>query len=151
MNVRTEARAERRLVLHVEDDGDHAELVSRCLSKHCPESRIHRVEDGEAAIEYLDKAHDAGTPRPYLILLDLRLPKMDGIAVLQKVRTTPHLSSIPVVILTTSGNESDLGLAYTNHANSYLVKPDDFGVLDSMLKDLGEYWLDWNVQPVGAY
>ena len=145
------AGASPRLVLHVEDDGDHAELVNRCLSKHCPASRILRVEDGEAALDYLEKGRDNAAERPYLILLDLRLPKMDGIDLLRRVRGTPHLSSIPVVILTTSGSTSDVELAYANHANSYLVKPDDFAVLDGMLKDLGEYWLEWNVQPGGAH
>lgn len=149
MNARTETAGE-RLVLHVEDDRDHAELVNRCLSRHCPGSRIHRVEDGEAALDYLEKRHD-GAERPYLILLDLRLPKMDGIDLLRRVRGTPDLSSIPVVILTTSGSQSDVELAYANHANSYLVKPDDFDVLDEMMKNLGEYWLEWNVQPAGAH
>ncbi len=135
-----------RLVLHVEDNGDHADLVRRCLSRHRPESRIVRVEDGEAALEYLAK-NDDDAPRPLLILLDLRLPKIDGIDVLRSVKGNPALAAIPVVILTTSDSESDVSRAYEHHVNSYLVKPDDFGLLDSMLKDLGDYWLDWNVQP----
>ena len=138
-----------RLVLHVEDDGDHADLVDRCLSRHRPESRILRMEDGEAALDYLARSGDGGAPRPQLILLDLRLPKLDGIDFLRTVKTTPALAAIPVVVLTTSGSQSDVERAYQHHANSYLVKPDDFSILDSMLKDLGNYWLDWNVQPRG--
>lgn len=139
-----------RLVLHVEDNADHADLVRRCLSHHRPESRIVRVEDGEAALEYLTK-NDPSAPRPLLILLDLRLPKVDGIDVLRAVKTNPSLAAIPVVVLTTSDSESDVSSAYEHHANSYLVKPDDFRRLDSMLKDVGDYWLDWNVQPPGGH
>jgi CheY-like chemotaxis protein len=141
--------AAKRLVLHVEDNGDHADLVRRCLSHHRPESHILRVEDGEAALEYLART-ETEAPRPLLILLDLRLPKVDGIDVLRTVKTTPELATIPVVVLTTSDSESDVSRAYENHVNSYLVKPDDFSELDAMMKDLGDYWLDWNVQPSGA-
>ena len=141
--------ADELLVLHVEDDRDHADLVDRCLSRHRPESRILRIEDGEAALEYLARSGDGGAPRPQLILLDLRLPKLDGIDFLRTVKATPELAAIPVVVLTTSSSESDVQRAYQNHANSYLVKPDDFSMLDSMMKDLGDYWLDWNVQPGG--
>ncbi len=139
-----------RLVLHVEDDSDHADLVERCLSRHRPGSRIVHCRDGEAALEYLTK-NDPAAPRPLLILLDLRLPKVDGIEVLRAVKANPSLAAIPVVVLTTSDNETDVSRAYEHHANSYLVKPHDFGRLDSMLKDVGDYWLDWNVQPAGGH
>jgi CheY-like chemotaxis protein len=109
-----------------------------------------RVEDGEAALEYLAK-NDSTAARPLLILLDLRLPKVDGIDVLRAVKTNPALAAIPVVVLTTSNSESDVASAYEHHANSYLVKPDDFRRLDSMMKDVGNYWLHWNVQSPGAY
>ncbi|HVU04277.1 MAG TPA: response regulator [Polyangiaceae bacterium] len=140
-----------RLVLHVEDDGDHAELVRTCLERHNPESRVHRVEDGAAAIDYLTRTAGGSAERPYLILLDLRLPKVDGLEVLRAVRASRDLSSIPVVVLTTSDSDSDVSSAYENHANGYLVKPDDFSALDTMMKDLGDYWLDWNVQPHGRH
>jgi len=138
-----------RLVLHIEDDADHADLVRRCLSRHRPESRVVRVEDGEAALEYL-AARDDHPQKPLLILLDLRLPKIDGIEVLRTVKTTPELSAIPVVVFTTSDSEADISRAYEHHANSYLVKPGDFAALDSMMRDLGNYWLGWNVQLTGA-
>jgi two-component system response regulator len=140
---------EERIVLHVEDDLDHADLVDRCLSRHRPESRILRMEDGEAALAYLARSGEGGAPRPRLILLDLRLPKIDGIDFLRTVKATPAFAAIPVVVLTTSSSESDVSRAYQHHANSYLVKPDDFSILDSMMKEVGDYWLDWNVQPGG--
>ena len=138
-----------RLVLHVEDNADHADLVERCFSRHRPTSRIVRVEDGEAALEYLAK-NDSTAARPFLILLDLRLPKVDGIDVLRAVKANPALAAIPVVVLTTSNSASDVSSAYEHHANSYLVKPDDFRRLDSMMEQVGNYWLDWNVQQ-GVY
>ena len=138
-----------RLVLHVEDDLDHADLVDRCLSRHRPTSRILRVADGEAALDYLARSGDGVAARPRLILLDLRLPKIDGIDFLRTVKAKPELAAIPVVVLTTSSSKSDVERAYQHHANSYLVKPDDFSLLDSMMKEVGDYWLDWNVQPGG--
>jgi len=151
MKMDQESGPAERLVLHVEDNRDHADLVDRCLSRHRPDSRIVRVEDGEAALDYLKRSGGDGPPRPLLILLDLRLPKVDGIDVLRTVKTTPNLATIPVVVLTTSDSDSDVEAAYEHHVNSYLVKPDDFSVLDSMMKDLGDYWLDWNVQPVEGH
>ena len=97
-----------------------------------------RLEDGEAALEYLSK-NDSTAPRPLLILLDLRLPKVDGIEVLRVVKGNPRLATIPVVVLTTSDSETDVSKAYEHHVNSYLVKPDDFARLDSMMKDVGDY------------
>jgi len=140
-----------RLVLHVEDNVDHADLGEECLSRHNPESRVVRAEDGAAALEHLAKIAGNDEPRPFLILLDLRLPLVDGIDVLRAVRETKELAMIPVVILTTSDSKTDIVRAYENHANGYLVKPDDFSAFDTMIKDLGGYWLEWNVQPQGRH
>ncbi|MFO0735705.1 MAG: response regulator [Labilithrix sp.] len=134
-------------VLYVEDNPDHADLVLRGFEVHGLRT-IDHVEDGAAALDYLMRDD---IPRPSLILLDLRLPKVDGLDVLQSVKSTPGLSSIPVVILTTSSNEGDIARAYANKANSYLVKPTDFSALDALLKDLKSYWLAWNVLPRGAF
>jgi len=87
------------------------------------------------------------SPRPRVILLDLRLPKIGGLQLLHEIKTQEMLSGIPVVILTTSEAEQDLKLAYANHANSYLVKPVDFIKFSQLIDDLGLYWLDWNRQP----
>jgi CheY-like chemotaxis protein len=84
---------------------------------------------------------------PVVILLDLRLPKVDGIEVLQTVKSDPDLSSIPVVVLTTSAAEVDMIKAYNCRANSYLVKPIDFQQFITLMETIGYYWLAWNKYP----
>jgi CheY-like chemotaxis protein len=135
-------------ILLVEDNADHAELVRRTLQTARLPNRLIHVEDGEAALSYLH-GHDPYAdrrrfPRPHLVLLDLRLPRIDGLEVLKEVKRDPLLHTIPVVILTTSDAERDMAQAYENHANSYLTKPVDFEKFSVLLKDLGYYWLAWN-------
>jgi CheY-like chemotaxis protein len=141
-------------ILSVEDDDDHAEIVSRSLAAHRVLNRIHRVSDGDAALNYLfrrgEYADPALSPRPSLILQDLRLPKVDGLEVLRQVKDSHELRSIPVVMLTTSSAERDVASAYECHANSYLVKPLDFGKFTDMMESLGFFWLAWNHRPAGA-
>jgi CheY-like chemotaxis protein len=109
------------------------------------------VADGEAALDYLFRRgpfQDAEKyPRPQLVLLDLRLPKIDGLEVLKEIRQSESLQRIPVVILSTSYAEPDVGKAYDYHANSYLVKPLDFEQFTQLMNDLGFYWLGWNHYP----
>jgi CheY-like chemotaxis protein len=116
-------------------------------------NRIQRVADGEAALDYLfhqgSYADAVVSPRPNLALLDLRLPKVDGLEVLRRVKESVDLRSIPVVILTTSQAEMDVASAYELHANSYLVKPVDFDKFLEMMNTLGDYWLAWNRSPFG--
>jgi CheY-like chemotaxis protein len=137
----------KKLVLYVEDDLDHAELVQRSLSQHAFGTSIVHIEDGEAALDYLSRIDAQKAPRPELILLDLRLPKVDGLEVLRTVKTNPRLSDIPVVVLTTSASDGDLARAYAQRANSYLVKPEEFLLLDELMKTVSAYWLVWNAQP----
>ncbi len=85
--------------------------------------------------------------RPHLNLLDLRLPKIDGVEVLREIKADDELRRIPVVVLTTSEAERDIARAYGNHANSYLVKPVDFDKFAQLMRDLGFYWLVWNQRP----
>jgi len=140
------------VVLLVEDNDDHAELVKRQLIDHLIANQLMRVSDGQSALDYLQQvgeyADPTTCPRPHVILLDLRLPRVDGIEVLKAVKANESLSSIPVVILTTSEAERDLTQAYQNHANSYLVKPVDFRKFKQLMDDLGFYWLSWNKIPV---
>ncbi|WP_026841815.1 response regulator [Citrifermentans bremense] len=138
-------------ILLVEDNPDHAELAMRNLDDGKLANRIFHVEDGEAALDFLNHrgvyADPGEYPRPHLILLDLRLPKVDGIEVLKAVKASEELKAIPVVILTTSAAERDLAQAYQNYANSYLTKPVDFDSFSELLRDMGFYWLAWNKRP----
>lgn len=139
------------VILHVEDNPDHANLVLRTLRKHEVANDVYLVEDGEAALDFLlrlrDFADSKRSPRPHVILLDLRIPKMDGLDLLRIIKTTEELKSIPVVVLTSSETERDVARAYEYHANSYLVKPVDFGAFMQMMKHLGFYWLACNRYP----
>lgn len=138
-------------ILLVEDNLDHAELIVRTFDENRVANKVHHVIDGEAALDFLFRrgkyADPEKSPRPHLILLDLRLPKVDGLDVLLEVKEDPDLKHIPVVVLTTSEAEGDVAGAYENHVNSYLVKPVDFAKFTKLMKDLGFYWLGWNVHP----
>jgi two-component system, response regulator len=140
-------------ILLVEDNEAHAELVIRGMRDQQVANLIHHVLDGEQALDYLfsrGKYTDpTNNPRPNLILLDLRLPRVDGLEVLKTVKTTPALLRIPVVILTSSDAETDIARSYDYHANSYVVKPLDFKTFTRLMKDLGFYWLGWNAKPLG--
>ena len=139
------------VILLIEDNLDHAELIKRSMEEHRVVNEIFHVADGEEALDYLfNKGNFADTekfPRPNLILLDLRLPKIDGLEVLRKIKESDDLLKIPVVVLTTSKAEQDIAKAYDYHANSYLVKPVDFGKFTELMNDLGFYWLGWNIKP----
>lgn len=138
-------------ILLVEDNLGHAKLIMRSFENHQVGNKIMHVSDGEEALNYLyrkEKYTDLSIEqRPNLILLDLRIPKIDGLEVLRIIKNDKMLYKIPVVILTTSETESDIDKAYQYYANSYLVKPVDFTKFTQMMKDLGFYWLGWNVQP----
>lgn len=138
-------------VLHVEDNPDHANLVIRSLRMHRVANNVCLIEDGEAALDYLLRRGEyqdpKNSPRPHVILLDLRLPKVDGLDVLRVIKTTEELMKIPVVILTSSNAERDVAQSYEYHANSYLVKPVGFDRFTEMMEHLGFYWLGWNRHP----
>ena len=139
------------LVMLVEDNADHAELVIRTLEEHRIANKVRHFLDGQSALDYLFHRGEFSNPsanaRPHVILLDLRLPRVDGIDVLKAIKEDDHLKSIPVVVLTTSEAEKDVAKAYYNHANSYLVKPVGFEEFKRLMDDLGFYWLSWNTNP----
>lgn len=141
------------VLLLAEDNPAHAKLVLRCLQDQQLTGTVHHVSDGEAVLDYLMHrgayANLETSPRPSLILLDLRMPKIDGLEVLQQIKASAELRRIPVVILTTSDTETDVVQAYERHANSYLVKPIDFDRLAELVRDLEHYWLDCNRLPCG--
>ena len=136
------------IILLVEDEPAHAEIVRRNFETMQISNTLKHVSDGEAALDYLYRNNaysDPDTsPRPCLILLDLRLPKVDGLKVLNTIKTDPTLKNIPVVVLSTSASEADIAMAYSNNANSYLVKPVDFTQFSGLLETLGTYWMTWN-------
>jgi CheY-like chemotaxis protein len=135
-------------ILLVEDNPAHAELIIRSLEDHKVPNDIYHAYDGEVALDYLfhrgpyQDAHE--NPRPHVILLDIRMPKIDGIQVLKEIKSSAELKHIPVIILTTSEAEGDVQKAYQNYANSYLVKPVDFDEFMQLMDELGFYWLNWN-------
>ncbi len=142
--------AEPKTILLVEDNDDHAELVTRTFAKLTDRVRLEHLSDGAQALDYLfgrGKYSDQKPTRPEVILLDLRLPKVDGLEVLRQLKESPTLKSTPVVVLTTSAAEADVARAYEHHANAYLVKPIEFSEFNSLLRDLGFFWLVWNKGP----
>jgi len=138
-------------ILLVEDHLPHAELVKRTLEAHQITHRLYHVGDGEAALAYLfrqgEYADPATSPRPHVVLLDLRLPKLSGLEVLKAIRASRELHMVPVVVLTTSTAERDVICAYELHVNSYVVKPVDYAQFSQLMHALGLYWLNWNYYP----
>ena len=136
------------VILLAEDDPAHAEIVRRNLESYRIANRLEHVADGQKALDYLYHRNaysdPASSPRPGLILLDLRMPRVDGLEVLKTIKNDPTLARIPVVVLTTSAAETDIARAYDCHANSYLVKPLDFNDFSGLLEVCGFYWLMWN-------
>ena len=131
--------------LLVEDDDDHAELIQMTLAESRIGNTFDRVSDGEEALAYLRREGAYTDKRqPDVVLLDLKLPKVDGHEVLAQIKSDESLRRISVVVLTTSQSEADRAKAYYNHANSYLTKPVDFGRFQQMIKDLKLYWGVWN-------
>ena len=143
---------ERSFILLVEDNLSHALLVERGLEQASAKSTLIHVTDGEDALDYLLNRRRFTSanynPRPRLVLLDLRLPRMDGLDVLKVVKGDENLREIPVVILTSSLAEPDIIRAYHYSANSYLVKHIDFTEFRKQIIDAVEYWIHWNVTPL---
>ena len=139
-------------ILLVEDNNDDVELTLHALRKENLANHIHVARDGEEALEFLfcNGAHaDRSFERPpRLILLDLKLPKVDGMEVLRKLKSDPRTQTIPVVILTSSKEERDLVQGYGLGANSYIQKPVDFDQFRETVKSVGLYWLLINQAPV---
>jgi two-component system response regulator len=138
-------------ILLVEDNPNDAELTLRALEKAHVANEIHVVRDGAEALEFLfgDGAH-AGRARPALprvVLLDLKLPKVDGLEVLRRVKGDERTKLIPVVVLTSSREESDLVASYHLGANSYIVKPVDSDKFFEAVHHIGLYWLLLNEPP----
>ncbi len=141
-------------ILLVEDNQDDVELTLHALRKENLANNIHVVHDGEEALEFLfcngAHAHRSFSSPPRLILLDLKLPKVDGKEVLRRLKGDPRTRTIPVVILTSSREERDLFDSYGLGANSYIQKPVDFEQFRDTVKSVGLYWLVINQAPVAT-
>ena len=135
-------------ILFVEDNPDHIELVLEALQENGVLNTIHVIQDGQVALDYLFQREPyQNAPQPGLILLDINLPKVDGIQVLKQIKNDEHLKAIPVIILSTSSNAIDVQSSYDNGANSYIVKPVDFEKFQRAIKELKLYWLVSNQLP----
>lgn len=143
--------AEPPVILLVEDNKDHAELIIRSLKSHSADCIIQHVQDGSQALDYIFQHNDFANSKqphlPSLIIADLRMPGVDGLEVLRQVKADEKLRSIPIVVLTTSKANQDMVDAFAHHANSYLVKPFDYDIFKSQILDLCTYWLKWNKLP----
>lgn len=142
-----------KIILLVEDQADDEELTIRALGKNNTLHKVVVVRDGAEALEYLlGRGPTAGcreSAMPHLILLDLKLPKVDGFEVLKRLRTDAQTRFIPIVILTGSQEEEDLIQSYKLGANSYIRKPIDIGDFSRSVQQLGLYWIAIN-EPVPA-
>lgn len=134
-------------ILLVEDSPLDAELTMTALSGSNVANHITWVKDGEAALDYLFRRGsyaDRGDVHPRLVLLDLKMPKVSGIEVLRAIKADERLKSIPVVVMTSSDEESDVAQTYALGVNSYLVKPVDFNAFADVTRQAGFYWLAIN-------
>lgn len=135
-------------ILFIEDDPAHAEITLRNFQKNRIVNKITHLSDGQQALDYLFRRgmyeDPESAPLPHLILMDLRLPKVDGLELLEKIRGSEVLRCIPTIILTTSEAEVDITKAYNFNVNSYLVKPLDVEKFSKMIETFGFYWIVWN-------
>ncbi|MEO8605522.1 MAG: response regulator [bacterium] len=141
-----------RLILLVEDNPDDVELTMRALNKNRISSEVVVVRHGVEALDFLFATGSyAGRNvdlQPDLVLLDLKLPKIDGLEVLRRMRADSRTRLLPVVILTLSNEEQDVHEAYRLGVNSYVRKPVDFDRFNELLQHLGRYWLEFNEAPL---
>jgi two-component system response regulator len=130
-------------VLLVEDSPSDAELTRKAFQRQQIDMRLHHVWDGVECLSFLERSEPfTHAPRPDLILLDLNMPRMDGREVLRKVKGNHHLSPIPVIILTTGSEKTDITEAYRSHANAYLIKPVDLERFFSLIGELRRFWME---------
>jgi two-component system response regulator len=138
-------------ILLIEDNPHEAELTIRSLKRHNLANRLLHLDDGEEALDFLfSEKRSPGTINPFnpkLILLDLKLPKVDGLEILRKLKADDRTRMIPVVILTSSREEKDIIESYKIGVNGYIVKPVNFESFAKAISDLGMFWLLLNQNP----
>lgn len=135
------------MILLVEDDPDHEALAIRALHKANVANEIRVARDGAEAIEYMNGILAGEKPMPQLVLLDLKLPKVDGLEVLRNIRSSDKTALLPVVVLTSSDEERDIVSSYRLGVNSYIRKPVNFTDFAEATRQLGMYWLLLNQCP----
>lgn len=131
----------------VEDNPDDVELTLRMLKRHHPGVRVQVAQDGVEALDQLHGPEAEQTPLPALVLLDLNMPRMGGLEVLRRIRSAVRTRLMPVVVLTTSGQETDIQASYLAGANSFVRKPVAFEAFEETVRMLGNYWLGLNLPP----
>jgi len=140
-------------ILLVEDNPDHAELTMKALKQNNVLNEVYLASDGREALDFMyhrgKYADEKTSPRPGLILLDIRLPKVDGLEVLKQLKDDPQFKSIPVIMLTTSDRDEEIAESYAGGANSYVVKPMDFEDFMKKIRELKLYWTLTNRLPKG--
>lgn len=129
------------VILLVEDNPMDAELAIHALKKQRLSNQIVHVTDGQAALEHFFGADGNATVAPTLVLLDLKLPKVSGIEVLRRLRADPRTRQVPVVVLTSSSDDTDVMETYNLGANSYIVKPVEFENFSAAINNMGLYWM----------
>ena len=142
-----------RKILLVEDNANDVELTLAALNEYHLVNDVDVVRDGEEALDYLykrGKYEARETQEPAVVLLDLKLPKVDGLEVLEKIKADDNLKTVPVVMLTSSREEPDLVRSYQLGVNAYVVKPVEFGEFMNALKELGLFWAVINQLPPRA-
>lgn len=135
-----------RPILLVEDNPMDVDLTKRAFARHKLANPVEVARDGEEALAYFSR-WEAGEPLPVVILLDLKLPKVDGLEVLRRLKSHPRFRTIPVVVLTTSTEDHDIQTAYQLSVNSYIVKPVDFDKFVEVAEQIEVYWSLLNTPP----
>ena len=140
-------------ILLAEDDPNDVELTLAALAAHNLANKVEVVSDGAEALDYLFRRGKFATRpdgNPVVVLLDLKMPKVNGLEVLHKIKTDEKLKAVPVVVLTSSGEQRDVVESYNLGVNSYIQKPVDFDQFRHMVKNVGLYWMVINQHPLSS-
>ena len=135
-----------RPILLVEDNPMDVDLTLRAFKKEGISNQIHVDRDGEEALSFIPR-WETGDPLPLIILMDLRLPKVNGLEVTRKFKEHPEVKVIPIVVLTSSSEDKDIKTAYQYGANSYIVKPVDFDKFADVAAEINLYWIGTTILP----
>ncbi|WP_246559404.1 response regulator [Citrifermentans pelophilum] len=150
-SVNEQMKSKGRTILLVEDNLDDAFLTQRALKKANIINAIYWVKDGVEALDYLVRCLERSEKLPSLVLLDIHMPRLTGIEVLRKIRSDERTNLLPVVIFSSSSQESDLIACYSLGVNSYIQKPIDFDQFEQVVSSIGYYWMLFNHGPTHKF